>query len=79
MAGRAAAAVRMSRLVAPSTPMPSDWARALAAATPTRRPVKSPGPTSTATTSRSAGARPTCAEQVLERRGQRLDVAPATR
>ena len=39
--------------------MPSDWARALAAATPTRSPVKSPGPTSTATAPRSPGTRPT--------------------
>ena len=31
--------------------MPSPWARPLAVATPTRRPVKSPGPTSTATAS----------------------------
>ena len=39
--------------------MPSDWARALAAATPTRSPVKSPGPTSTATAPRSPGTRAT--------------------
>ncbi len=43
-----AAAARMSRLDTPRTPMPSAWANALAVATPTRRPVNSPGPTSTA-------------------------------
>ena len=63
VARRGSAAARMSRLVAPTTPMPSAWASPLAAATPTRSPVKRPGPTSTATTSRSAGVRPTCARR----------------
>ena len=69
VAGLGAAAVRMSRLVAPITPMPRDWASALAAATPTRRPVNSPGPTSTATSPRSARDQVDLGQQVLQRGG----------
>ena len=49
---------RTSRLVTPSRPTSSPWAKPLAVATPTRRPVKSPGPTSTATASTSPRATP---------------------
>ena len=73
----AAPAVRMSRLVAPTIPMPSDWASPLAAATPTRRPVKSPGPMSTATTPRSPGTRSSWVSRCSKRRRQGLDMATA--
>ena len=45
---RAPPAASTSRLVTPTTPIPSPWASPLAVATPTRSPVNSPGPTSTA-------------------------------
>ncbi len=55
-------AARTSRLLTPSTPRPSAWPSALAVATPTRRPVNRPGPTSTASASTSASAHPETAQ-----------------
>ena len=48
--------------VIPRTPIPSAWPSALAVATPTRRPVKSPGPTSTASASMSSRVQPDSAD-----------------
>ena len=55
------------------------WANALAAATPTRNPVKSPGPTSTASRPTSPGQSSELGQNMLESRRQRLDVPAAAR
>ena len=55
--------------------MPSDWASPLAAATPTRRPVKSPGPDVDGDDPESAGARSTWASRWATVGVKRLDVA----
>ena len=64
----------------PTTPIPSPWARPLAVATPTRRPVKRPGPTSTAMAA-EVGQRstPACSRTWVDGRGERLGVAAPAR
>ena len=55
----------------------SAWAIALADASPTRMPVNRPGPTSTATTPISSRPMSICLVHELDRRHERLGVAPA--
>jgi hypothetical protein len=53
-----AAAIRPSAVDSPRIGTRSAWARPFAVASPTRSPVKEPGPVPTATASRSAAVQP---------------------
>ena len=63
----------------PTTPMPSAWASALAVATPTRRPVNRPGPTSTRDRVDVGHRAPGHGAHLLDGRDQELGVGPSSR
>ena len=54
------AATIASRVSMPRTSAPTEYAKTLAAVTPTLSPVNDPGPTETATNCTSSGRQPTC-------------------
>ena len=72
-----AALARTSRLVTATSGAPSAYARAFAVPTPTRNPVKSPGPTSTTTASTPSELHVSRLATRPDRRSDRLGVTPA--
>ena len=73
----AAPAMSASAVETPTSGIPSPWARPLAVAIPTRRPVNAPGPVPTTIPVEARPADVLLAEEPADRRQQRLAVAIA--